>query len=34
VTARNITDVRVIFTPGKRFKQALEAAEFQKESLN
>lgn len=34
VTSRNITDVRVLFTPGKRFKQALESAEFQKESQN
>jgi len=34
VTARSITDVRVIFTPGKRFKQALDTAEFQKESAN
>ena len=32
VTARNIKDVRVIFTPGKRFKQVLETAEFQKEN--
>ena len=30
VTARNITDVRVLFTPGKRFKQVLNTAEFQK----
>ena len=34
VTARNITDMRVLFTPGKRFKQALNTAEFQKESAN
>jgi predicted histone-like DNA-binding protein len=34
VTARNITDTRVIFTPGKRFKQVLDTIEFQKESLN
>lgn len=34
VTARSITDVRVLFTPGKRFKQALNAAEFQKVSEN
>ncbi len=34
VTARSITDVRVLFTPGKRFKQALDTAEFQKESAN
>ncbi|MBI5840454.1 MAG: HU family DNA-binding protein [Chloroflexi bacterium] len=31
VTARSITDTRVIFTPGKRFKQMLETIEFQKE---
>jgi predicted histone-like DNA-binding protein len=34
VTARSITDVRVLFTPGKRFKQALNAAQFQKVSEN
>ena len=34
VTARSITDVRVLFSPGKRFMQALNAAEFQKESAN
>jgi predicted histone-like DNA-binding protein len=34
VTARSITDVRVLFTPGKRFKRALNAAEFQKVSEN
>ena len=34
VTARNITDVRVLFTPGKRFKQVLNTVEFQKESAN
>jgi predicted histone-like DNA-binding protein len=34
VTARSITDVRVLFTPGKRFKQVLEAAEFQKANTN
>jgi predicted histone-like DNA-binding protein len=34
VTARNITDTRVIFTPGKRFKQVLDTVEFQKESQN
>jgi predicted histone-like DNA-binding protein len=34
LTARNITDVRVLFTPGKRFKQVLDMAEFQKESQN
>ena len=34
VTARSITDTRVIFTPGKRFKQVLDTVEFQKESTN
>ena len=34
VTARSITDTRVIFTPGKRFQQVLGSIEFQKESLN
>jgi len=34
LTSRNITDVRVLFTPGKRFKQVLDTAEFQKETLN
>ncbi|HXQ34428.1 MAG TPA: HU family DNA-binding protein, partial [Anaerolineales bacterium] len=34
VTARSITDTRVIFTPGKRFKQVLGMVEFQKESAN
>jgi predicted histone-like DNA-binding protein len=34
VSARNITDVRVIFTPGKRFVQLLNTAEFQKESTD
>ena len=34
VTARNITDTKVIFTPGKRFRQMLDTIEFQKESLN
>jgi predicted histone-like DNA-binding protein len=34
LTARNITDVRVLFSPGKRFKQVLNAAEFQKVSEN
>lgn len=29
-TSRHITDVRVIFTPGKRFKGVLNNAEFQK----
>ena len=34
LTARHITDTKVIFTPGKRFKQMLDTIEFQKESLN
>ena len=34
VTARNITDVRVIFTPGKRFMQLLNTVQFQKESMD
>ena len=34
LTARHITDTKVIFTPGKRFKQMLGTIEFQKESLN
>jgi len=34
VTARSITDTRVIFTPGKRFKQVLDNIEFQKENMN
>ena len=34
VTARNITDTKVIFTPGKRFKQMLDTIEFQKEAAN
>ena len=33
-TSRHITDVRVIFTPGKRFKGVLNNAEFQKVSEN
>ena len=32
LTARSITDTRVIFTPGKRFKQLLATIEFQKEA--
>jgi predicted histone-like DNA-binding protein len=32
VTVRSITDTRVIFTPGKRFKQLLATIEFQKEA--
>jgi predicted histone-like DNA-binding protein len=34
LTARHITDVRVLFSPGKRFKQILNTAEFQKVSDN
>src|SRR5262245_39331190 len=34
VTSRNITDVRVIFSPGKRFKQMLDTVEFEKVSAN
>jgi len=34
VTARNITDVRVLFTPGKRFKQVLDTVQFQKDNSN
>ncbi|HJS19543.1 MAG TPA: hypothetical protein VJ785_12410 [Anaerolineales bacterium] len=34
VSARYITDRRVIFTPGKRFKQMLDTIEFQKDNLN
>ena len=30
VNGRNITDVRVLFTPGKRFKKLLNTAEFEK----
>lgn len=32
LTVRSITDTRVIFTPGKRFKQLLATIEFQKEA--
>ena len=32
VTARSINDVRVIFSPGKRFQQILDAIVFQKEA--
>ena len=32
VTARSITDTRVIFSPGKRFKQMLDTIQFQKEA--
>jgi predicted histone-like DNA-binding protein len=34
VTARNITDVRVLFSPGKRFVQLLNTVQFQKESTD
>jgi len=34
VSARNITDVRVIFTPGRRFVQVLSTVQFQKESAS
>ena len=34
LTSRHITETRVIFTPGKRFKQMLETIEFQKEVSN
>ena len=34
VTARHITDVRVIFTPGKRFVQLLNTVRFQKEQTD
>jgi len=34
VTAANITDTRVIFTPGKRFKKVLETLDFQKEAAS
>lgn len=30
VTARNITDVRVLFQPGRRFKKLIESTEFEK----
>jgi predicted histone-like DNA-binding protein len=32
VSVRNITETRVIFTPGKRFKQMLATIQFQKEA--
>lgn len=32
VSAANITDARVIFTPGKRFKKVLDTLDFQKEA--
>jgi len=34
VTARSITDIRVLFSPGRRFKQVLDTIQFQKESAN
>lgn len=34
VTARSITDTRVVFTPGKRFKQLLNTIEFQKDAVS
>jgi len=34
LTARHITDVRVLFAPGRRFKQVLDTVQFQKESAN
>lgn len=34
VTTRNITGSKVIFKPGKRFKQMLATMEFQKEGAN
>jgi len=34
VTTRSITDVRVLFSPGKRFKEVLKVAEFRKVSAN
>lgn len=34
LTARHITNTRVIFTPGKRFKQVLGTIEFQKEAVS
>jgi hypothetical protein len=30
VTVRSITDTRVVFTPGKRFKQLLDTVEFER----
>jgi len=32
VTAANIANVKVLFTPGKRFKQVLANLKFQKEA--
>ena len=34
LSARNITDVRVLFSPGKRFVQVLNTVQFQKESTD
>lgn len=34
LTIRNITDKKVVFTPGKRFKEMLANIKFQKEALN
>ncbi len=34
VTAANITDARVIFTPGKRFKDVLATLAYQKEAAS
>ena len=34
VSARNITDVRVIFSPGRRFAQLLNTVQFQKETTD
>ena len=34
LTIRNITDKKVVFTPGKRFKEMLASIKFQKEALN
>ncbi|HXQ36580.1 MAG TPA: HU family DNA-binding protein [Anaerolineales bacterium] len=34
VNVRSITDVRVLFTPGKRFKKLLNTTEFEKFSEN
>lgn len=34
LSSHHITDVRVLFAPGKRFKQVLDTVQFQKESAN
>ena len=34
LSSRHITDVRVLFAPGKRFKQVLDTVQFQKETAN